>query len=123
MKDFTIGLVLALAEREVLVVDKPAVVVHAALESAYEAIRDDVERERDDSKHRASNCATITNAYEPAEIVDFALRTGLMIRDPQAHHLRIMNNEQFIRAYYSIKPTCGTLYKKAAQAFVNSTGQ
>lgn len=122
LKDFTIGLVLALAEKEVLVIDKPRGVLHAAVESAYEAIREDVEREHHGSKFDTSLNETPVGVFEPVEIIDYALRARLMIPDSQAQSLEIVQNERFAQAYYRLKPTCSSLYGKAAQAFIDYTG-
>lgn len=119
LRDFTIGLVLALAEREVLVIDKPKSVLHAAIESAYEAIRGDIEREHEESKLHVSIYATIRDAFEPVEIIDYALGARLMIRDPHRQILGVVRNERFTQAYFRQRPTCSTLYGKAAQAFID----
>lgn len=119
LKEFTIGLVLALAEQEFLVIDTPKVSLHAAIESAYEAIREDVERENDKSKFSASLYEIAGDVFGPVEIIDYALGARLMTCAPQAQRLEVIQNERFRQAYYELKPTCRCLYKKAAQAFIN----
>lgn len=122
LKDFAVGLVLALAEREVLVIDKPGIVLFAAIESAYEAIRSDIEREHQRSKLHASIYATIGDSFEPVEIIDYALGAKLMTRKPPGQRLEVARNESFIRAYLEFRPTRGNLYRKAAQAFLDYAG-
>jgi hypothetical protein len=121
LKDFTIGLVLALAEKEFLVIDKPENVLHAAIESAYEAIRDDVEEEQEDAKFHASLSAISGGTFEPVEIIDYALGAKLMTCEPQQQALGVVRNECFTKAYFGHRPTHGPLYGKAAQAFIDYT--
>ena len=121
LRDFTIGLVLALAEKEVLVIDKPRIVLCAAIESAYEAIRSDVEREQK-LKLYASIYATTGDSFEPVEIINYALGARLMTCEPPGEQLGVVRNESFIRAYLEFRPTRGNLYRKAAQAFLDYAG-
>ena len=124
LKDFTVGLVLALAEREVLVIDKPEPALHAAIESAYEAIRGDIERER----RKAWGHATIYEAigdsalFGPAEIIEYALGARLMTCEPSGQALGLIYNECFTRAYFGFQPARGRLYRKAAEAFLDYPG-
>jgi hypothetical protein len=123
LKDFTIGFVLALAEKEILVIDKPQHVLHAAIESAYEAIREDVEEERRRLRCSVPLSETIGDSYDPAEIVDYALGARLMTYEPQEETWGIVRNERFTQAYFNYKPTCSALYGKAAQAFIDHPEQ
>lgn len=124
LKDFTLGLVLALAEQEVPVLDKPREVLHAAIEAAYEAIRGDIERERHSSTLHTSIYDVISDSalFGPAEIIDFALRVRLMTCDPPGNALGIVHNERFAQAYFGLQPSRGTIYRKAAQAFLDCPG-
>lgn len=122
LKDFAVGLVLALAEKEVLVIDKPRTVLCAAIESAYEAIRSDIEREHRRVKLHAPLYATIGDSFEPVEIIDYALGAKLMTCEPPGQQLGVVRNESFIRAYFEFRPARGNLYRKAAQAFLDYTG-
>lgn len=124
LKDFTVGLVLALAERQVLVIDKPETVLHAAIESAYEAVRSDIEREH----RKAWGHPTIYEAigdsalFGPAEIIEYALGARLMTCEPSGQALGLIYNECFTRAYFGFQPARGRLYRKAAEAFLDYPG-
>lgn len=120
LKDFTIGLVLALAEKDILVIDKPRTALCAAIESAYEAIRNDVERDQGEKLH-ASIYETIGDSFEPIEIIDYALGARLMTCEPPGQVLGVVRVESLIRAYFELRPTRGNLYRKAAQAFLDYT--
>lgn len=124
LKDFTVGLVLALAEQEVLVIDKPNDVLHAAIEAAYEAVRGDIERECHSSRLHASIYDVIRDSalFGPAEIINFALRVRLMTCEPPGSVLGIVRNERFAQAYFGFQPSRGTIYRKAAQAFLDCPG-
>jgi hypothetical protein len=121
LRDFSIGLVLALAEKGILVIDKPGIVLSAAIESAYEAIRIDVERDQK-SKLHASLYETIGESFDPVEIIDYALGARLLTRKPPGQLLEVMQNESFTRAYFELRPARGNLYRKAAQAFLDYAG-
>jgi hypothetical protein len=121
LKDFTIGLVLALAEKDILVIDKSTTALHGAIESAYEAVREDIERGHRVSLHHRPLHETIGDSFEPATIIDYALGARLMTHNPPEPTLGIVRNEQFTRAYYRLKPACSALYGKAAQAFIDHT--
>lgn len=119
LKDFAIGLVFALAEKEVLVIDKPRTVLCAAIESAYEAIRNDIERDYHSSKFHASIYETIGDSFEALEIIDYALGARLMTCEPPGQVFGVVRIESLIRAYFGFRPTHGNLYRKAAQAFLD----
>lgn len=121
LKDFTIGLVLALAEREILIIDKSSTALYGAVESAYEAVREDIEKVHHVALHHRPLSEMIGDSFEPAKIISYALGARLMTRTPPEPTLGIVRNERFIQAYYKLKPASSTLYGKAAQAFIDYT--
>lgn len=122
LKDFTIGLVLALAEKDILVIDKPKNVLHAAIESAYEAIKGDIVSEQRRAKFHNTPSEMTGDLFEPIEIIKYALGARLMTHDAQGQKLGIVRNECFTQAYFGLRPASGTLYEKAAQAFIDFEG-
>jgi len=124
LKDFTIGLVLALGERNVLVIDKPETVLHAAIESAYQTVQSDVEREHRKARGHATLHETIGDSalFEPADIISYAVGARLMTCQPSGQAFGLIYNECFTRAYFEHQPARGRLYRKAADAFLGYPG-
>lgn len=119
LKDFSVGLILALAEKGVIIIDKPRAELHKAVQSAYDAIQQDCQDAGLRLRFHIITHEIHGDSLDVDEMIMYALYAGLAINDSPGRILRITINKGSAQEHFTSLPGEKAIYMKAARTFID----